>query len=418
MTAVDTGARAWFRRGRRVLLDLAVVVVAMTTVPILTVTVTNGRFWQRGLDMAPIRARLGAAATSRAFTVQADRSITPFEAGRSLAGLEQARGSSTLPIQNTPSIAATWRFINVGPGMFGPARPVSFFGPGVSNILEASGKGLSPGEIELLRKVAASPAWSEFDRVARAPSVDMTGGRYLLPFTPEATFFSIDPVSPLATKEMAYAAVARAAYHVAVGQRDSAEVVLRSIVSLGFSLVDNSTLVMDQLTGLSVIAIGTDGLERFYTLTHDARAAAVRVARREITPSGSDRFVPVQTEQMRGELLARVADPKELRGVRFESLELLTMASCTNVRELLFGPRSDVRAAFEGAKRDLARNPSERALIDLLERESSSRYAIGIEESSPVRRFLVGSATIAGAVLHNQRLAACTLLATDGTFNY
>ena len=94
------------------------------------------------------------------------------------------------------------------------------------------------------------------------------------------------------------------------------------------------------------------------------------------------------------------------RGERYEALRLLSAASCTNVRELLFGPGSDVTDAFRNARRDLARYPSERALVDLVHLKPEARRAeLGFD---PLQMLAVSSATVAGVVLRNPRLAACT----------
>ena len=92
------------------------------------------------------------------------------------------------------------------------------------------------------------------------------------------------------------------------------------------------------------------------------------------------------------------------------------MTSCTNVRELLFGPRADVLDSFTRARRDLARYPSEQAFIDLIQRTPNSNSLFSDDPSSPVRQVLVGASTIAGVVLHNPRLMGCTLIATEGRF--
>ena len=66
------------------------------------------------------------------------------------------------------------------------------------------------------------------------------------------------------SRELAYAAVSRAAYHMALGQRDSAETVLRSIVSFGFAFIDNGTSGLEAVIGSVIVAIGRDALHRFY----------------------------------------------------------------------------------------------------------------------------------------------------------
>jgi hypothetical protein len=99
-------------------------------------------------------------------------------------------------------------------------------------------------------------------------------------------------------------------------------------------------------------------------------------------------------------------------------LELLQSSTCTNARELLFGQRAEVSDAFRRAKIDLARFPSQQALIDLIQRSSETDPIEGLVYATPVRRFLYGTSSIAGAVLHNPRLAACTWKASEGWLRF
>ncbi len=250
--------------------------------------------------------------------------------------------------------------------------------------------------------------------------MDVIGARFILPFTPSASLRDMPVASFASTKELAYAAVSRAAYHLAIGQRDSAETILRSIVSYGFSVADNGIGLIDQLSGRVVVGIGRSALENFYLVTHDPRVASVRGV------DGIDAWsmVPIpehsysahsqSIEQMRRELIARATDPNEIQGIRFASLELLRTSTCTNVRDLLFGERADVRDAFRRAKIDLARFPSQQALIDLIQRSPETDPIAGLDNASPLRRFLYGTSAIAGTVLHNPRLAACMWHVTEG----
>ena len=120
---------------------------------------------------------------------------------------------------------------------------------------------------------------------------------------------------------------------------------------------------------------------------------------------------------MRRELIARATNPHEIQGVRYASLELLRTSTCTNVRDLLFGERADVSDAFRRAKIDLARFPSQQALIDLIQRSPETDPITPLSYVgyvSPLRRFLYGTSAIAGTVLHNPRLAACMWHVTEG----
>ena len=410
-------ARAWLRRGRRIAIDLAMVLAVMTAAPILIASVGWGRYGQQA-SMAGVRTRIHAGDAVRPFGIASDPSITPMQAGLAFNALQPDRQSAEFRIIEVPHPAAPWRNVKLRPDMFPTARPVSFEGPSTP-VLEAAGRGFSQDEMAYLRLLATAPVWREFDIVARAPSIDIIGGQFTLPFNPASVAWHL-PISRFAaTKEMAYAAVDRAAYHVAMGRRDSAETILRSIVSFGFNIEDNGSGNIDQLIGRVIVGIGRDALEHFYVMTKDPRAAAVRAAQVPVPlPLIQARTSPItnprSVDEARQLLLAQATDPKELRGIRFESLELLSLSSCTNVRELLFGPRGDVRAAFEQAKRDLARFPSEQAYLDLIPRSPRFGDIDDAGPPSPVRQFLVGTSAIAGAVLHNPRLAACTSYATEG----
>ena len=127
--------------------------------------------------------------------------------------------------------------------------------------------------------VATAPLWTQYDLIARAPAVDILGGRFVMPFPDDALIFQMPILRFAATKELAYAGVSRAAYHLAVGERAEAEAALRSIIGFGFAIIDNGTFVIDGLIGQVIVGIGRDALERFYTLTGDPRAAAVVAAR-------------------------------------------------------------------------------------------------------------------------------------------
>lgn len=418
----EGGARVWMRRALRALLDLAIVIAAMAAVPVLSVTQADGSFWRAGFDVANARYRSHGAEAARAFMGPADPSVTPLDAGRSLLALQGTHSSQAFPTQDVPAAAATWRSLTMSATMFPTARPSPspFHGPNSSSVLEAAAKGFSADELAYLRTLATSPAWREFDRVAQAPAIDMIGGQFRLPLSRDAMVFEVPIVRFGTLMELSQAAVSRAAYHLAIGQRDSAEAVLRSIVSFGFRIADNGPELVEDNMGRSVVAIGTEALERYYVITNNAASSAVRAARDDMKRAGAPpRGVQstddeVTVDQMRRELIKRADDPNELRGIRYESLELLSMAPCTNVREMLFGPRADVRDAFERAKRDLARYPSEQALIELIQRTPTSQALFNGVISSPMRRFLVGTSAIAGAALHNPRLTGCTLIATEG----
>lgn len=417
--SAESRAKLWARRARQIVIDIAVVLAVMTAIPVLTVSLLSSDWWRTSMRVGNTRAKVLATEPLRAVMIPKDPSITPLEAGRAFAALQPlipGNGGSPFPMVDVARPVATWRGLRMAPGMFATAKPTSFDGPNSELILQAAAVGFSAQELAYLRTLATAPIWRDYDRVARAPTMDVVGGRFVLPFKSSAWASNL-PINRFgSTKEMAWAAVSRAAYHYAIGQRDSAETILRSIVSYGFAVSDNGVGLTDQLMGRVIVEIGRSGLEHFYVITRDPRVAGVRPTspdnlQRDFSPPGTRTI-----EELRQELLTRANDPNEIRGIRYYALEQLSWSSCTNVRELLFGVRPDVSEAFERAKRDLARFPSERAILDLIHRSPDAARINTMTTSASVPRFMIGAASIAGTVLRNPRLATCTWFATGGWY--
>lgn len=302
--------------------------------------------------------------------------------------------------------------------MFTTARPNSWNGPGSQSILEAAAKGLSARELAYLKTVASAPLWAQYDLIARAPAVDIIGGRFQLPFPRDAWLAEMPIMRFAGTRELAVAGVSRAAYYLAVGQRAEAEAALKSVIGFGFAIIDNGTFTIDGLIGRVIVGIGRDALERFYTLTGDPRAAAVVAAR--IPPMGNGPVMPRSNqptlEFLRDRLIRSAENTAEPRTIRYEALHSLSLSSCTNVRELVLGTGPDVRQAFDLASRDLARFPSERAVLDVAlhttELPGTAITDAGIPNGGVVARLLVGASTVAGTVLDNPRMPFCARVIT------
>ncbi|HEX5973078.1 MAG TPA: hypothetical protein VFY85_14190 [Gemmatimonadaceae bacterium] len=401
----------------RLLRNALIGAVAMAVVPLAVVAV-RGDHLATALYRANgnSSARMLATRPVRAFTVARDPSITPLQAGAALNALQYRRPANGdfQAIVPATHFRRPWRTNTIADEMFPTARPDMNGGPSSRTILEAVAKGFSPREQAYLAELAQAPIWREFDLVARAPEVDVLGGQLRLPFDADA----LPEMRPLPSyrdsKELAYAAVSRAAYYMSIGQPREAERVLRSIISFGFAITDNGTTTLDELIGTVIVGIGRDALQRFYLIEHDPRAGLAELA----MPQGGDlarsrvgTVRPSGADEVRRQLLAVVADPAAPRPERFEAVRALSLMQCSTVRGLLFGQDGEVQGALERARSELARYPSERALIDLdTHVPSGTRVATA---TGPFQSLLVSPAAVAGAVLHNPRMAACTLLLTN-----
>ena len=396
------------RQTARMLRDAGIAVAMMLTVPVALVAIRGDVLFQQTNFSAYVHQNIANVGAARSFGVLKDASISPIDAGRSFAALQpvkvQLGFTPTLPaVRSGPS----WRDALLTPKMFSGARPDVYRGTSAITILGVTAKGLSPAEIEYLRALATGWEWRDFDKVARAPQVDILGGQLQIPFG-EGAYPEMRPVAFRDIRDLAYAGVSRAAYHLAIGQRDSAEAILRSIISVGFALVDNGSAPLDEMIGSTIVGVGRAGLRQFYEVTNDPRAASPALATppKMETPAYRFRPPPRSTEETRARLIATVGDRRIPMGERFESLELLSGASCTNVRELMFGPREDVRRALDNARTSLGRFPSERALVDITARRPQPSSAD--VSSNPITMIATSAATVPGAVLRNPRLAACT----------
>jgi hypothetical protein len=413
-SAPDTGtSRSWWGRGLRLVRNAAIAVAVLTLVPVGLVA-WNGDRLARAIYPASIADRAAMVEPVRSLRLPADPAITPMQAGIALNILQpvsaEVRSFETISPAARPD--ATWRTAVLAPDLFPTARPDFYVGPSSRSVLEASVKGFSPREMEYLRALATAPVWKEFDLVARAPAVDAIGGRFRVPFAPAARPEQRPLPSFKVSKEIAYAAVSRAAYHMAIGQRDSAEAVLRSIVSFGFAFIDNGTSGLEELIGTVIVGIGRDALQRFYVIQHDPRAVLPALAPppRDVG-SSFNRGAPKTADDLQRRLLANIEDPAVPLGVRYESVQMLSATSCTSVRGLLFGPSAEAMRIAERARHSLARYPSEVALVELLTRPSYPGRELS---SNPFQALALSSASVAAVVLQNPRLVACTRIFTGG----
>jgi hypothetical protein len=399
--------RDWRRIALRFIRDAAVGIAVLAMIPIATVALVGDMRWS---NYDNSRARIVEVNRLRPLAITRDASISPVQAGAALNALGGRPGSVTFPVVKVSPPVLPWNTLTVTSEMFLTARPGSWRGPYSDKIIKAVPAGFSPAELRFLRVVAEAPVWKDFDLVARAPAVDLIGGAFQLPFRADA-FVAEMPIQRFAsTKELAYAAVSRAAYYLAIGERGHAEEVLKTVVGFGFSMIDNGTTAIDGLIGRVIVGIGRGGLAQFYAVTGNANGAALAAEAKLPKDAGA-----LRGDALRQQLLRVAVDPAEPRPLRYQVLYSLAIQPCTNVRDLLFGTRASVSDAFVQAKKDLARYPSERALIDLISQQLNhvpQRAGPG----SFTDQFFVGASTFAGAVLQNPRMAACTRLLLGASY--
>lgn len=402
----STWTRMLLRRARDVAVGLAVIV----SLPLATIALRGNVLW---FSTSGFTERLSTAERYRVLRAPVDATVTPQQAGlalHALTGTPSKSQSTQFPTRHVPAVGArVWNTRELTPDMFPKIRGTWFKGPAPQAVVMLATAGFNANELAYLRAVAESPLWREFDLVAHASAIDMIGGRFVLPFREDAVAAAMPILRFTDTRSLASAGVSRAAYYLAIGDQARAEAALRSIVSFGFSLADNATSTTDAMIGRLVVDIGRDGLHQFYEATHNqALADLASIAHNAPAQARLTSVRFPSADETIAQLIADARNPQLPRAIRFGQLHQLSITSCGSVRGVLQGQPDEVRQAFDDAKRNLARYPSERAYLDLL-LESVERVpeVPGLAAYVP-RPFTLGAASVASVVLHNPRIAACS----------
>jgi hypothetical protein len=412
---VRRGFLSWFKTAVITLGTMYVIGWFVLTVGIAWMN----RVYTQAPNFSNTMIRSNAVEPMRAYALPKDPRITLEAASQSYLMLN-ALGSSA------PGFAAKgtrgnepdrpWRRATIDPTMFTTAGlPGSYAVPGPA-VIEAAGKGFNAGEREFLRMVATAPIWREWDRVVLAPKLDRLEALFHLPFSDDAHTLRFPIERFTRAREMAYAAVSRAAWHYAEGRRDSAEVILRAIVTYGFQVSDNASFAVDQLSGQALVALGRDALQRFYAMRGDPRSEAINSDMRRASrqhwlnslPSSLADFNARRVEVNRAAL-----EPAIPPGIRNELLITVARMSCGDGRELAFGMRQETRDIFERARRDFARYSSERSLIDVIERNNEIPVSAAV---GPTELGALSTLDLLGRIYFNPRLAGCALSALQQRF--
>ncbi len=386
-------------------------------VPVLAVAGVGGILMQVAMpQFANTNEKIRMATLAQPFALPADSSITASDAGTTFYAMQGPRRADGLPmLPLPPRPPRPWVDAPLPTGNFGLAKPLGWAGPAPTKILERVRGGFSPEEMRYLQMVASAPAWADWDRIARAPSIDVLGTSVVIPVGDGISAEQIPIPRFVSTKEMAYASVSRAAYHLARNQRDSAEYALRTTISVGMVLSEHAITLIERLIGVVIVGIGRDALIQLYDATGNPAgrrlqaavdsALRAREAREDASIDNLDAPLgPTTAPAARRRALTVAANPRVHRALRFEMLHVLGLSACTNLRELVFGPDEEVREVFAQARRELVRFSSDSMFLALIE-------AGPLRHANAKATSLIGRASkVAGAVTANPRLAGCMRL--------
>jgi hypothetical protein len=439
-----------FRRFRPLLTKSVVVLITLGAIlspiwlaPLVFVRIAGPSLWWRAAAFGNTQEKLLLAETARPLVLPKDPSISPLDAGRALALLQEEPGQQRrvgfgfveqqaigpaplLPSEFPKTLFA--RTVRGADGKLIDVRSSSIRGPSSNGVLFYAAGGLSRDERRWLETVDASPRWELWRRYLRAPRVDYAGARFVLPFSDFASAWDLPVPRFAATKEMAYATVSRAALYRSRGEKALGDTALREIITFGFQMIDNASSLIEELIGETIIGIGQTALNNARALDGrpagpewEARGALAKAKENE-RHSVSAPVTPPVTPPARGPaelrhvIIASATDPNVSRGLRMESYHNLTMSPCTSVRELLMGPGADVREALPNARSTLVRYPSDGALLDLMDRTPSTVLRRGAEQAG-MGGVVMDFARASSWILHNPRIAGCvSILAADFRF--
>lgn len=343
------------------------------------------------------------AEAARPYVLPINPAITPMQAGElrhSMRADQDRQIFHDFPFRTGgPIVTPRWREVPFDSTLFPGNRFTGWQGPDFQKILEVAAARPTAAQRAYLNAIASDPIWVVWDQIASAASVDVLGGQFVIPFAENAMWYNMPIPKFAATKEIAYAGIARAAAHLAAQRPDSAEYALRSVIAFGFSMADNAPTLIEQLIGVVIVGIGRDGLQRFYAIRND--------------PRGPELAARVDSLTRQSE--AGVDLPK-MRALNFELAVSASHSPCTNVKELIFGRSDENQALLDSYRAAAARFPSEHAYFDLLERNADegpfTRFGYN-NNPGLLLRAVYGASNIAGKITGNPRLATCAAIATS-----
>lgn len=404
----DEGAYVAPGRGRTVrrwIRDIAIGVALLIAVPVATVGLG---FREMPFAGRTVENRLGEVDGLRVLRHVTDRSITPQQAGEALARITPLGATAEdfrAPFHDVASERLKQVVLPALP-LFATARdvlPTSPLDP--KKLIMAASKGVTTDEAAWLERNATMALWQDADLVARAAQVDVMGGRFAQPMPSEPLPWAVPVPKNADVKKLAVAGVARAAWHVTRNEWREADAALRTVVSLGFVMIDDGSSILEAMMGRVVVDIGRDGLSQLAAVRGDAdlQRLTARPPQQKITrkPVALD----VLTREERSAMIAMLADTRVPHSVRMERAFLANYLQCDSMRGVLFGHSAATRAQLAGVYRELARFPSEAAVLASYEPAfERMAYLVG---ARGVGVFLQGAANAASALTGNPRIAGC-----------
>lgn len=395
--------RVWWRTALRVARDVGIGLALIASVPLMTIGVAGAPEWTSNA----VRDRVVEIERVRPLGVQSDPSITPTAAGEALHRLAPPQPRHGVPLKDIqPDVLPWMETAPLAPSRFVGERSVWWPGPNASQVIAQAAKGFTTEERAWLQRTAEAPLWRDVEIVARARQIDVQGAmltRRIDPASPD----EIPPTLPMQRlRQIAEAGVARAAYYVSHKEYGRAEEALRTVVSLGFALVDNGTSFFDAVTGRMLVDIGRSGLQQLATVQGRADLLAMAAPFRKKPDA---RRIPIA--QREADAVEQLRDASLPRSFRYEQYGLVTYSACTSVKRVLVGQSAQAIAALDDARRALPRFLSEQDMLDYTANRIDVLSHV-VEPRNALGQVINGAAAVTSAITGNPRIETCTRLVT------
>ena len=408
-TAATAGAspRTVWSRAVRVARDLAIGLALITAIPLTVIGLAGPQLL---MINAPVRERITSANALRTLRAPVDPAVTPEMAGAALHRLRPMKSADGFVVRPAAALTIPWAETRLTAAQFAELQSKWWNGPDAKQIITAAATGLSAPDRAWLAQLAKAELWQAFDLVTKARQVDVVGQSLVTPFAGDVSAFRVPQPTFRQGRTLAHAAVARAAHYVAIGEPGQAEQILRSVLSLGFILIDDGFGTLDGLIGRVIVDVGRDGLHQLYrTGYHPERLAGTEVSVAPMSP-----VRPVRADERRvtaadvqADAIARLNDPSLPRTVHLDEMQRLAWSRCGSVSSVLLGPSSETEQVLARARSTLSRTDAERAAIDLFERSLERGPSQEARGSLPFT-VIQGAGAVASTVTGNPRIASCT----------
>lgn len=395
--------RTW-RWVRDICMGMVVVVIA----PVAIIAFTPSRYptlvtigTAEQLDYAPLRE----------LTLEHDPYVTPQAAGDAIVRVLLSADERRHRMRGkNDTMMDVLGIVPPGKSLFPSlTRSKSLGMPDNKRLISVAAGQLDSAESAWLARMASLPLWSDVGLVARARSVDIVGALFGAAPPPADSLLELPLIDRHRAAQVAYAGVARAAWHVSRGDLDPAESALRAVVSLGFVLLDNPVTEWEIYTGRDIIKTGLDGLAQLAALPKGS-ARHLAVAAKPLHPVIDvwAQDLPVDRERAAAVLL----DPKTPRAIRVAAFSFDPLLVCGSLREVLLGRSESNRQRTAHLRQQLAQSDAERRLLEA--RESSAIRTLPADGGDNALGLLVvGTAKVSSVLLNNPRIASCTLRAVQ-----